>query len=386
MVRSKSFVLVLVLAACAAASAPPLGGSARSNAPAANSIPALAAVLPEAEWQAVESSVDRGLVWLAAQQANDGSFASLPQAQPAMTSLTIMAFLSRGYQPGLGPYGQQLNRAIDFVVRCQMADGLFSYMPPPPGNDTRGPCQSAMYNHGISGLMLGEVYGQVEGDRAKTVRAAIGRALQFTRGNQLKPRSAADKGGWRYLTLGYGQDADISVTAWQLMFLRSARNSEFAVPEEYVDDAIGFVGRCWNEPVGGFTYFANGADGEVVARGMTAAGVVALAMAGRHETRMAQRAGDWLLAHPFGRYGSIVGGHEKFIYSTFYCSQAAAQLGGRYWQQIYPRISRVLVGAQSPEGSWPADPDLVMFGDGLTTAFAILSLTPPYQILPVYQR
>jgi len=380
-------VLFFALATFVVNSVKAASGLASGNAPAAGSIPPLAAVLAPAEWRRVENSVDRALAWLASQQAADGSFATtVPQAQPATTSLAIMAFLSRGHQPGLGPYGQQLNRAIDFVVRCQMSDGLFSYVPPPPFHDSRGPSHAAMYNHGIAGLMLGEVYGQVEGERSRNVREAITKALLFTRAHQLKPRPANDKGGWRYLRLGNSPDADLSVTAWQLMFLRSARNSEFDVPAAYVDEAMSFVGRCWDAGSGGFCYAAHGYGMDGVARGVTGAGIVALAMAGQHETAMAQRAGEWLLANPFRTYGNSLGGHEKFIYSTFYCSQAAAQLGGRYWQQIYPRISSVLVNAQSPDGSWRADPALFEFGEGLTTAFAVLSLTPPYQILPVYQR
>jgi len=119
---------------------------------------------------------------------------------------------------------------------------------------------------------------------------------------------------------------------------------------------------------------------------VTAAGIVSLAMAGQHQTKMAQAAADWLLAHPFRRYGDYLGGHEKFIYSTFYCSQAAAQLGGRYWQQMYPPMANLIVSAQSPNGSWRSDPDLAEFGEELTTAMAILSLTPPYQLLPLYQK
>ena len=48
----------------------------------------------------------------------------------------------------------------------------------------------------------------------------------------------------------------------------------------------------------------------------------------------------------------------------------------------------VLLGAQSAEGSWPPEPDAknAVFGNEFTTAMAVLSLTPPYQLLPVYQR
>ena len=47
----------------------------------------LAAVLPPDMWQEVERAVDNGLTWLASQQASDGSFATLPSGQPAVTPI-----------------------------------------------------------------------------------------------------------------------------------------------------------------------------------------------------------------------------------------------------------------------------------------------------------
>jgi len=383
--RSRAPVWLALLMNCATAAWGAEGG-APGHPAAAGTAPPLAAVLPAAQWRKVENAVDKGLAWLASRQAANGSFPTLPQGQPAVTSLAIMAFLSRGHQPGVGPYGEPINRAIDFVIACQMPDGLFSYQPPAPVFQRRQASHTASYNHGISGLMLAEVYGQVEGRRSEAVRQAIEKALQFTRVLQIRPKPAEDRGGWRYLRLNGAPDSDLSVTAWQLMFLRSARNSEFTVPEPYVEEATAFVRRCWEERAGGFTYAAlgNGEDG--TGRGLTGAGIVSLAMAGQHETKMAQAAGDWLLAHPYRRYGETLGGHDKFIYSTFYCSQAAAQLGGRYWQQLYPPMADLVLTAQRPDGSWPSEADLAMFGDELTTALAVLTLTPPYQLLPVYQR
>src|SRR5260370_11708533 len=86
----------------------------------------LAAVLQPEKWQQVEKSVDRALSWMASQQAADGSFPTLPAGQPAVTSLSVMAFLSRGHQPGIGPYGHRLNRAIAFVLSCPLPSGLIS--------------------------------------------------------------------------------------------------------------------------------------------------------------------------------------------------------------------------------------------------------------------
>src|SRR5438128_1780919 len=79
--------------------------------------------LPDAlgpqEWARVETAVDHALVWLSSQQQPDGSFPSVITGQPAITSLCILAFLSRGHQPGPGRYGQQLSRGVEFVLKSQ---------------------------------------------------------------------------------------------------------------------------------------------------------------------------------------------------------------------------------------------------------------------------
>jgi len=171
------------------------------------------------------------------------------------------------------------------------------------------------------------------------------------------------------------------------MFLRSARNAEFKVPQTHIDEAMEFLRRCWDEPRGVFNYALNG--GEVKSsRGTVGAGILSLSMAGQHQTRMALTAGDWLLANPFRGFGQLVGGSDRFFYSTYYCSQAAAQLGGRYWEGIFPPIVTALLKSQLPDGSWPPEPAMgdAVFGNAYTTGMAVLSLTPSYQLLPVYQR
>jgi len=121
---------------------------------------------------------------------------------------------------------------------------------------------------------------------------------------------------------------------------------------------------------------------------MVGAGIVALSLGGEHRTPMVLAAGDWLLAHPYRGFGDGVGRDDRFYYSTYYCSQAAVQLGGRYWEKIFPPLVDALLSAQSPGGAWPAEPNRgdYIYGNRYTTALAVLSLTPPYQMLPVYQR
>ena len=351
----------------------------------------LSAALSAGKWREVEDSVDRALAWIASQQATDGSFPTLPAGQPAVTSLCVIAFLSRGHQPGLGPYGQQLNRAIDFVVSCQMSNGLFSFQPPGPLHQDKTASHGAVYNHAIAGLMLGEVFGHVTGQRGKDVKQAIEKALLFTRELRLRPKAySADKGGWRYLRLRFdasAPDSDLLVTAWQLMFLRSARNAEFKVPQAHIDEAMKFLHRCWDENHHVFHYALVGEDTRY-SRGVEAAAIVSLSMAGQHQTPMALAAGDWLLAHPFNEFGHLVGNTDRFFYSTYYCSQAAAKLGGRYWEGIFPPIAETVLSSQSSDGSWSPEPGHGdgIFGNVYSSAMAVLSLTPPYQLLPVFQR
>ena len=353
----------------------------------------LMAALPPAKWQAVEKSVDHALAWIASQQAADGSFPTLPAGQPAVTSLCVLGFLSRGDQPGTGPYGPQLDRAIDFVLSCQMSNGVFSYAPLGTTHVHNSPVHTAIYNHAIAGLMLGELFGQVTGERARRVKPAIESALKFERDLQTRDKAHAfDKGGWRYLLLRSTDidvaDSDMSVTAWMLMFLRSARNAEFNVPQTWIDEAMVYVRECWKEKEGVFYYALTGPGDVRTGRAMVAAGALSLSLAGQHQTPTALAAGNWLLAHPFTRYGEVVGGYDRFFYGAYYCSQAAAQLGGRYWEGIYPPLVNALLNSQSPDGSWPVEIGHgdSAFGNVYTTAMAVLSLTPPYQLLPVYQR
>src|SRR6267142_2630280 len=59
-------------------------------------------VLSPGEWRRLDLAVDRALVWLAAQQRPDGSFPTLTQGQPGVTSLCVLAFMAHGHVPGDG--------------------------------------------------------------------------------------------------------------------------------------------------------------------------------------------------------------------------------------------------------------------------------------------
>src|SRR5262245_18717861 len=188
-------VMSTSLAAQPPAQQPP-AGQARPTIAASSD---LSAAFAPAEWARIEQSVDRGLQWLASQQADDGSFPSNPVGQPAVTSLAVMAFLSRGHLPGQGRNGQVLNRAIDNCLGQQSRRGYFSLLQVGPEQGHLKPPQTLVYNHCIAGLMLGEVYGMTSGERSRRIEEALAKALVFSRSVQTRQKQHPDEaGGWRY--------------------------------------------------------------------------------------------------------------------------------------------------------------------------------------------
>ncbi len=344
-------------------------------------------ILDTAQWSKLDASVDRGLEYLSHQQNEDGSFETLDVGQPAISSLCVMAFLSRGHVPEQGPYGKQLSQAIEFVLSTQRADGLLYGQPVPTSFSQFNGFHTSLYNHAIAGLMLSEVYGMTSSGQQIKLREAITRAVTFTRQNQMLPkRQAIDKGGWRYIFTGQylSNDSDLSATAWQLMFLRSARNAEFDVPTVSITEATDYIRGCFDIRQSTFVYCGSEPR---PSGGIVGGGIVALSMGGEHQSTIALAAGDWILAQGQRAYnGPGVHDLDRYHYSTYYSSQAMFQLGGKHWATFYPPLLETLTKAQHADGSW--EPEAVKdgpYGSTYTTSLAILALTPPYQILPIYQ-
>jgi hypothetical protein len=347
-------------------------------------------VLSPREQKALDAAVDQALIYIARQQQSDGSIRTLDTGQPGVTALCLLAFMSRGHLPGEGVYGRQIDAGIDYILSCQRKDGMICRLPVPSRMALLNVAQTGLYNHAIGGILLCEVYGLTRGKQADRIRQAIEKGIAFSRAKQVVPKQyAVDHGGWRYLRPWQGCAADLSVTAWNLMFYRAAKNAGFEVPVQYVDDALAFVKRCFNEKDGTFYYGLVGPQERHLSRGMAGAGILSLSLAGLHETPMAQSAGHWILRHPFTRYGATVGHDDRFHYAAYYCSQGMFQLGGDYWRRFFPVLVRTLVNNQGANGSWQPDYCAVgdqKFGKAYSTALAVLALSPPYQLLSIFQR
>ena len=343
------------------------------------------------ELDAMDAAIVRALDWLASQGQRNGSFATMPDGQPAITSLCVLAMLAGGELPGEGPHGHQIESAIDYVIGCQKPNGILALVAPPgeivPQAVSQPIGRSAVYNHAIVGLMLAEAYAMTSERQSQEIKRAVEDAIKFSIKLQNRPKDRPeDRGGWRYLNMVDDKDADLSIIGWQLMFLRSAKNAGFDVPTESIDAAVGCVERHFSDKLGTFEYAIG--DG-YTSRAMTGAGILALAHAGRHNTPQAKQAAKKLLELSFLEYNGSPDGLDRYHYSLFHCTQAAHQLGGDYWDRFFPPVARVLMKNQSADGGWQAE--ISRHGDGrygraYTTALVVLILQAQNELLPVFQR
>ncbi|HTI50250.1 MAG TPA: hypothetical protein VL475_04840, partial [Planctomycetaceae bacterium] len=352
------------------------GDEPNADRPAAKARPARELLSAE-QWQRLDQSVDRGLEFLASVQQPDGSFDAPTQAQPGITALCVLAFLSRGHLPHEGKHGDKLDRAIAFVLGTQRENGLLFHLPVEGKIWPDDRQKTGAYNHAIAGLMLSEVYGMTPAGTPDRIGEAIRAAIKFTRGEQRRDRAPPlDQGGWRYLVLDAGNrnQSDMSVTSWQVMFLRSARNAEFEVPVETIDAAMDYVRRAFDPRQETFSYGHLNLRPQTT-RAMAGSGILMLSFGGEHDTAIARTAGNWVLKLPFDDYNRSVRYGERYHYSAYYCSQAMFQLGGDYWTRFYPRFMNTLLENQRRNGAWDAEADRDRWvGNTYTTALTILAL------------
>jgi hypothetical protein len=313
----------------------------------------------------VESAVDRGLEWLRNRQERDGSWSSAGggNRSAAITGLTIMAFMARGHVPGQGPYGENINKGIDYLLSLRGRDGLIC----------EDAVSSPMYDHGIATVALCEAYGMMDERRQELTRTAVARAIRLILSAQSVRKRPADQGGWRYQPAT--DVSDLSVTGWQLMALRGAANIGADVPAGAISAGIAYVKRQANGN-GSFNYTSNA---PTVA--LTGTGVLSLVLLGQADAPQVRAGGDYLLT------ADIVRTRSNYFYTIYYCSQAAWQLGGKYWTDLNREISADLLRRQRPNGSWgPVTSGDSTGGESYCTAMAVLALSVPYRYLPIYQR
>ena len=142
-----------------------------------------------------EAAIELGLAYFSQIQAEDGRWTLAAAAQQdgapqlssdtAATGLALLAFQGAGYNHREYRYANTVNRGIEFLVKCQSANGDL-YLP----MDDSSNQVVALYSHSIAALALCEAYGMTQDPE---LREPAQRSLDFIVQSQHESR-----GGWRY--------------------------------------------------------------------------------------------------------------------------------------------------------------------------------------------
>ena len=241
-----------------------------------------------------------------------------------------------------------------------------------------------MYGHGIVTFMLTEMLGMgATPEQNEMIHDRLEQAIRLILSSQAVRKERKLEGGWRYSP--DSRDSDLSVSIWQLMALRSAKNDGMNVPSESIDQALqylrnSYTGRQSGATVGegGFSYTPGQSRPSFT---MTAAGLLAMQVCGQYEAPEVVAAADWLFSH---RPKS----NERYLfYGLYYYAQGMHQVGGKYAEESERVVSTLLLPRQRTDGSWMS-PGGEERNVGLvySTSLALLSLSVRYHYLPIYQR
>ncbi len=200
-----------------------------------------------------------------------------------------------------------------------------------------------MYGHGITTLMLSEMLGMgADTAQDELIRT---KCRWRHRTHPARAKNAKDdlnRGGWRY-TPDSG-DSDMSVTVWQTMALRAARNAGLDVPKEAIDDAVHYIKRLYDSAERqarqkrGFGYQDRGARNLHHCRGSA-----------RSASLRRIRGGGSRAALPSDLFKEgIKPGERWFFYATYYYAQGMYQRGGKFAEQGRCLVTASLLPLQSP--------------------------------------
>lgn len=352
-----------------------------------------ATVADESEFTtASERALAQGLEWLARNQGPDGNWES---SDLGLVGMGALAFAAAGHAPGRGPYGVEMQRAVEHLLENAQPSGLLNV----------STAQRDMYNHGLATFVLGQVHGiGTKGDPRMTT--TIDRALR------LIGQTQCGDGGWDYRARQRPRGHDLSLAVMQAKALRSAMDCGFNVPEEVVERAIRSVREHYwprsglvdgseqqlRDGPGQFTY-SKGGGGSSIA--MAAAGVVCLQEFGQYD--------DWRIGKNMDIIQTAVlelpevDDHDGTMpfdaYTLYYVGQALYQVGGEAWQNCYAPLRDRLVATQRlgdlagrQAGSWR---DRGINGQGrlsgkagdlYATSVACFVLAIPNRFLPILQE
>ena len=304
---------------------------------------------------------------------------SAPDYSVATTGLAVLAFQAGGhYFFNEHKYSENVTHGLDWLVKLQDRRGAIVT----PMSDGSGHYhEKFMYEHGIAAFALAEAcaLAKAEGEEIppKYYRA-MKQAIDFIL------RIQHIDGGWRY-KMDPEEVSDTSVTGWQILALKSAKEAGYKIPQLAIDKISMFYAKHtrgdetrYTTTMGGTTEALTGI-GLLVRQFLLDAGDSAYVHLG------AKRLAKFAMAEWEGKKESE---RVPDFYSWYKCSLAMQQYGRKEWEIWNEIVRNELVrlqrrGDDCLSGSWDPEKDVYfeMGGGGRIYVTAMGALT-----LQVYYR
>lgn len=335
-----------------------------------------------------DSTIRLALTWLRKMQKSDGSWSlheGYENAAPlrfrtntGATALALLAFLGDGHFPGnrKSPHASVVEDGLKWLVSVQKDGNFFDI-----NEFGREP---TYYAHSMATIAMCEAFG-LSGD-ARWRRAAE-RGVYF-----LVKSQHPFRGGWKYMPQTDETKGDLSVTAWALMALHTARAVGIDVDAKVFDLAALFLDDVQEMDGARYKYeFDRPSDSFTPA--MTAAGLLCRQYLGwQRATPQLQDGIDYLLAEEHTPEWSA---NRRNVYEWYYVAQALHNMEGHDGERFkawFDPVKDAIISHQS-RGNW--DP-VAIRGHALEraehggrlymTVMCVLILETPYRHKPILAR
>ncbi len=319
-----------------------------------------------------EKAVERALRWIIEHQdPYDGGWKfqlkcgkcnnnGACKSRNAATGLALMALLGAGYTHQDGPYQQQIDYGLRFLLQRQKVT-------PEYGGSFIDIGRKGMYYHAIATIALAEAFAMTGDEQLQKPLVEAQRYLINAQNN---------RGGWRYAP---GNAGDVLVTGWQIMALKALDQAGIATPLSVYERADTFLLSC-RDDYGKFKYLPRNPKAEP---SPTAVALLSRMYMGiNRDDPDLERGCNYLL----GR-----GISKKDIYFDFYTTLTLHHAQHELWEDWNKQMRDHLVKTQEvighQAGSWHFNDKHgsgVVGGRLYTTAMAAMTLEVYYRYTPLF--